>query len=209
MEYQDLIFKESNLDANDSISTYNGWGAQQNPHSFEIFYNFLKDVKPSRILEIGTSLGGFTSFLKYSCNRLNIECEIITYDIYGRHEYEAMKQFGIDVRVENVFDLQYTELKQDVIDFIQKDGVTIILCDGGNKKLEFNLLSNFMKKGDFILAHDYADNKEIFDTKIFKKLWNWHEIDDNDISEACERNNLETYNKNEFDKAVWVCKIKK
>ena len=81
----------------------------------------MKDVKPSRILEIGTSLGGFTSFLKYSCDRLNIECEIITYDIYGRHEYEAMRQFGIDVRVENVFDLQYTELKQDVIDFIQKD----------------------------------------------------------------------------------------
>ena len=66
-----------------------------------------------------------------------------------------------------------------------------------------------MKKGDFILAHDYADNKEIFDTKIFKKLWNWHEIDDNDITDACERNNLETYSKNEFDKAVWVCKIKK
>lgn len=208
MEYEDLIFKKSNLEANDSISTYNGWGAQQNHHSFKIFYNFIRDVKPSRILEIGTSLGGFTTFLKYSCNRLNINCDIITYDIYNRNEYNDMRNFGVDVRVENIFDSHYTELKKEVIDFIQKEGVTIILCDGGNKKLEFNLLSNFMKKNDYILAHDYAENKEVFENKIFKKLWNWHEIEDKDIYEACVRNNLKSYNKNEFDDAVWVCKIK-
>jgi cephalosporin hydroxylase len=209
MEYQDLLFKKSNLDANDSISTYNGWGAQQNPHAFETFYNFLKDVRPSRILEIGTALGGFTTFLKYTCDRLNIDCEIITYDIYGRHGYDEMRKYGIDVRIENIFNHNYTELKQDVIDFINKKGVTIVLCDGGDKKLEFNILSNFIKNGDYILAHDYAENKHVFNNTVFKKLWNWHEIEDRDISEACKRNNLESYNKDVFDKAVWVCKIKK
>jgi len=50
MEYEDKVFKKSSLEHNDSISTYNGWGAQQNPNAFEVFYNFLNEVKPSRIL---------------------------------------------------------------------------------------------------------------------------------------------------------------
>ena len=32
-------------------------------------------------------------------------------------------------------------------------------------KENFNLLSKFIKPGDFILAHDYGESKEIFDTK--------------------------------------------
>ena len=40
------------------------------------------------------------------------------------------------------------------------------------------------------------------------KIWNWHEISDKDIEDACLRNNLKTYNKEIFDKVVWVCKIK-
>ena len=43
MEYEDKIYKKSSLEYNDSISTYNGWGAQQNPNTFEVFYNFLNE----------------------------------------------------------------------------------------------------------------------------------------------------------------------
>ena len=52
MEYEDKVYKKSNLEHNDSISTYDGWGAQQNPNAFEVFYNFLNEIKPLRILEI-------------------------------------------------------------------------------------------------------------------------------------------------------------
>ena len=69
MEYEDKVYKKSNLEHNDSISTYDCWGAQQNPNAFEVFYNFLNEIKPLRILEIGTSLGGFTSFLNYATKR--------------------------------------------------------------------------------------------------------------------------------------------
>ena len=37
---------------------------QQNHNVFEVFYNFLNETKPKQILEIGTALGGFTSFLQ-------------------------------------------------------------------------------------------------------------------------------------------------
>lgn len=209
MQYEDKVYKRANLEHNDSISTYNGWGAQQNPNVFETFYNFLNDIKPRRILEIGTSLGGFTSFLNYSVKRLNIDCHILSYDIYYKDWYEQMKSDGIDVRVENIFNLHYTELKEEVEKFIKQDGVTLVLCDGGSKIHEFNLLSNYIKEGDFIMAHDYSQDRETFERDVYLKIWNWFEISDEDIREACERNNLETYDKEKFDNVVWVCKVKK
>ena len=208
MEYEDKVYKKSNLEHNDSISTYDGWGAQQNPNAFEVFYNFLNEIKPLRILEIGTSLGGFTSFLNYATKRLNIPCNILSYDIHFKDWYNDMINEGIDVRVENVFNHHYTEVKQEVIDFIQQDGMTLILCDGGSKIHEFKILSNYMKNNDFIMAHDYSQNKETFKENVYMKIWNWHEIEDKDIQEACEKNNLISYNQEIFNTIAWGCKVK-
>jgi hypothetical protein len=147
--------------------------------------------------------------LNYTCKKLSLNCHILSYDINEQGWYKDMISEGIDVRVENVFNLHYTEVKQEVIDFIQQDGITLILCDGGSKIHEFNLLSNYMKQGDYIMAHDYSQDKETFEKDVYMKLWNWHEISDKDIQEACDRNNLTSYDKESFDKVVWVCKIKK
>lgn len=209
MILENLITKKTNLEQNDSLTIINGWAAQQNPKAFEVFYEFLKEVKPSRILEIGTSLGGFTKFLNEVRNELNLNCNILTYDIYGRQEYDILIKEGIDLRIENIFNNSYTTVSQDVINFIESPGVTIVLCDGGDKIREFNLLSNFLKVGDYILAHDYAENSEVFQNKIFMKFWNWHEISESDIVDVCEKNNLVDFKKNDFNEAVWVCKIKK
>lgn len=209
MEYENLIQKSSNLELNDSITNYDGWGAQQNPHTFEVFYNFLKKVKPKQILEIGTSLGGFTFFLKKSCQRLGIDCSILTYDIYGRHGYDDLVSNGIDVRIENVFNSDYSIVEKEVIDYINKEGTSLVLCDGGDKIKEFNLLSNYLKIGDIIMAHDYSYDKKTFDTEINKKYWNWFEISEKDIKESCLRNNLYDLDVEKFKKCVWVCKIKK
>jgi tRNA A58 N-methylase Trm61 len=205
---KDNITKKSNLESNDSLSCYLGHEAQQNPHAFEVFYNFLEKEKPKRIIEIGTALGGFTMFLKLSCNELGLNTEIVTYDINGRHGYKLLREVGVDVRIENIFYEDYKEVKQDVINYIQEEGVTAVLCDGGYKIGEFNLLSQFLKKGDFIMAHDYAESEKTFVDKIDKKYWNWLEIQDTDIKESVDRYNLISYNKEDFDKAVWVCKVK-
>jgi cephalosporin hydroxylase len=208
MIFEDKITKKCNLEHNDSISTYNGWGAQQNYNAFEVFHNFINDIKPKRILEIGTSLGGFTSFLKYTSDKLGIQCDVLTYDIYEKSWYTELTSIGIDVRIKNIFSEGYTKVDQEVIDFIQFDGTTIILCDGGDKVREFNILSNYLKSGDFILGHDYAYDKNTFDEKVNRKLWNWHELSEQDIENACDRNNLKDYNREIFESVVWVCKIK-
>jgi Ni,Fe-hydrogenase I small subunit len=56
MNIQENITKFTNLETNDSLSAFQGHTAQQYHGAFEVFYNFIKDVKPKRILEIGTSL---------------------------------------------------------------------------------------------------------------------------------------------------------
>lgn len=209
MEFEDKIYKKCDLECDDSISSYEHWGAQQNYNVFETFHNFLKEVKPSQILEIGTSLGGFTCFLNYTCQKCKIDCKILTYDINETQGYNFMIENGIDARVENVFNDDYSIVKQEVIDFIQKNGTTLVLCDGGNKISEFNLLSNYLKDGDIIMAHDYAKDEETFNSEVYKKLWNWFEISDKDIQSACKQNNLMSYKDDIFNKVVWVGKIKK
>lgn len=208
MNFNEEITKKVNLIMNDGLSSYMGLSSQQNHNVYEVFYNFLNEIKPKRILEIGTALGGFTQFLKKVSDESQLDISILSYDIHEMSWYQNMIQSGIDVRVENVFDPNYQSVKQDVIDFIQQDGVTLVLCDGGNKVGEFNILSNYIKENDIIMAHDYVDTRENFNENYYEKIWNWHEISESDIANACEKNNLKSYNKEIFDSVIWVCKIK-
>jgi len=207
---KEKITRKSDLvNTMDSLSSYDGMTCQQNPHCFEAFYNLIEDKKPVRILEIGTALGGLTRFLKHACNELNLDTDIRTYDINGRHEHGVLIKEGVDVRIENIFESGYTDLKnREIIEFIKQDGLTIVLCDGGNKIKEFNILSQYLKIGDIIMAHDYSYDSETFSKKINKIYWNWHEISESDIQESIEKYNLKPYMQDEFDIAVWVCKIK-
>lgn len=203
------ITRESKLAEHDSLSSYLGHAAQQNHYAYEAFYNLLNEVKPSRILEIGTAMGGFTMFLKLTCNDLRLNIPILSYDIHGRQEHSTLIESGVDVRIENVFNDNYSEVKQEIIDYIQQDGTTLVLCDGGWKIGEFNLLSKFIKQGDIIMAHDYASTTDYFNNHINLKFWNWLEIQDSDIQGAVSNNNLEPFMQEQFTQAVWVCKIKK
>lgn len=208
MEFNKSIIREINLTENQGLSAYMNYSAQQHHDVYVVFYNFIKKAKPKRILEIGTALGGFTQFLKEASNDLLLDVDILSYDIYERPWYGDLKNNGIDVRVENIFNDDYSHVKEEVVNFIKKDGITIVLCDGGNKVMEFNILSKYLKAGDFIMAHDYAPDINFFSQFIYNKIWNWCEITDDDIQKCCEENNLISYEKDSFLNVVWVCKRK-
>ena len=202
------ITKKTNLLANDSLSSFDGHSSQQFHDVYQVFYDFITEVKPKRILEIGTALGGFTMFLKTITEELELNTKILTFDISARPWYSDMVKKGIDVRVEDIFG-DFKDVPEDIKNFIRSEGTTIVLCDGGWKIGEFNLLSKFIKQGDFIMAHDYCVDKSTFEKEINNKIWNWLEIVEDDISEASKENGLEFYNQNKFSKVVWVCKYKK
>ena len=208
MNIQENITKFTDLTKNDSLSAFKGHTAQQSHNAYQVFYDFISEVKPVRILEIGTALGGFTEFLKIITDELNLNTKILSYDISERPWYNQMIEKGIDVRVENIFNEDWSGVKQEVVDFVQQEGLTLVLCDGGWKIGEFKIFSKLIKNGDYILAHDYSVSKEIYELEIKDKVWNWCEITESDIEQSVVENNLKSYNQDKFSQAVWVCKIK-
>ena len=208
MNIQENITRFTDLTKNDRLSAFKGHTAQQSHNAYQVFYDFISEVKPVRILEIGTALGGFTEFLKIITDELNLNTKILSYDISERPWYNQMIEKGIDVRVENIFNEDCSGVKQEVVDFVQQEGLTLVLCDGGWKIGEFKIFSKLIKNGDYILAHDYSVSKEIYELEIKDKVWNWCEITESDIEQSVVENNLKSYNQDKFSQAVWVCKIK-
>jgi hypothetical protein len=82
------------------------------------------------------------------------------------------------------------------------------MCDGGNKINEVNLLADLLKPGDYIMAHDYSETKEYFETHINPKEWLWCEITFADVQEALDRNGCVPYMQEEFQSVVWMCRRK-
>jgi hypothetical protein len=190
---------------------YKGNTVQQHENAGNVFKKLFINKKPARILEIGTAYGGLTILLRDILNELNMQNTIIrTYDNYHKHYLDNI--IGIESIIDNIFTKSYLELNDEksksVIEYIQLDGVTILLCDGGSKKDEFRLLSPYLKPGDIIMAHDYAPNQEYFNRHIKNKIWSWMEIEDSDIEESVILNNLNPYMSEEFTNVVWVCKEK-
>lgn len=187
----------------------------QHRDSPKVFREFLELVRPSSILEIGTFHGGLTLLLRDILDEIGLANSIIrTYDI---DEQEFLKPLVIDRKVEvvtkNLFNSDYsdwnTDLDKNEIDsFIKRDGVSLVLCDGGCKKCEFNLLAPLLKKNDIIMAHDYAPYNEYFEQYMKDNIWDWHEIQDSDIIETVQLYNLKNFNQTLMQNIAWASLIK-
>jgi cephalosporin hydroxylase len=191
---------------------YKGYTAQQHDDAFDVFKNFLADIKPKRILEIGTAGGGFTLFLRETLNELGLnDTTIKSFDVVETNWYNTIRENNIEIIIENIFDHSYLNLEKPerIVPYIQSEGTTLVLCDGGHKIGEFNMIAPHIKVGDYIMAHDYIDTWENYLENYVDKIWNWCEIEEKYISKVSENENLVHYNKENFDKVVWVCKIKK
>jgi len=192
-------------------TSYKGLIAQQHSSAFRIFIRFLTEIKPKRILEIGTGGGGFILFLRDVLDSIDLkESAVRTYDVVHDNCDQVLRANRIDVRIVNLFHETYARLEnpQEIVPFIQGHGCTLVMCDGLNKIGEFRILSQFIKPGDYIMAHDYVDSWDRYETEFLDKIWNWCEIEEKDIAECSQRNNLQDYWKDGFDEAVWVCKRK-
>jgi hypothetical protein len=208
MNIQDNITKFTDLDIDDSLSCFQGHSAQQFHGVYKVFYEIINEMKPKRILEIGTALGGFTTFLSIICKDLNLLTNIRSYDIHRQSWANDLISIGIDIRTENIFTENFLDISDEVKDYIAQEGITLVLCDGGYKIGEFNILSKYIKPKDIIMAHDYAPNSEYFNEHMKYKIWNWHEIKDEDIADACIKYNLKEYMGDKLLSAAWVGKEK-
>lgn len=204
------INKTIDLINNDGLCVISNHAAQQHHNAINLFYDFISEIKPKKIIEIGTALGGFTALLGLCKQNLNLNTDIFSYDIINHPWYNELINYGVISNTHNIFNENYdTLIDTTVADTIRSDGVTLVLCDGGCKKCEFNILSQYLKNNDIIMTHDYAPNKQYFNINMNLKIWNWHEIEDNDIIDSINKYNLvkhEWYDK--FLNVAWGCFVK-
>ena len=190
---------------------YKGYTAQQVDDFYPTIKKFLEEVRPARILEIGTAGGGFILAVKDILNEMGLSnVPVKTFDVTESTHYKGLRSHNVEVNIENIFDHAYLNLVKPemIVPYIQEEGTTIVFCDGGHKVGEFNSIAPHIKTGDFILAHDYIDTWDNFQTNYRDKIWNWCEVEEKYIEKVSIEQSLEFYNKEEFDKIVWVCKKK-
>lgn len=183
----------------------------QHAAAIDVFRRFIVRVKPQRIVEIGTAQGGFTLALRHLLDEAGLTASTVkSFDINRYPWFETLAQSNLELITEDVFHPAYLKLTKPglIVPFIQGPGVTVVLCDGGYKVGEFNLLARYIKEGDYILAHDYIETESAFQQDFLGKIWNWHEVRAQDIAESCQAYGLEDYQQDEFRNVVWVCKRK-
>jgi len=180
----------------------------------EIFQKFLFDLKPQRILEIGTFHGGLTLLLRDILDNIGLNNAIIkTYDINNQEFLKPLvKDRKVKVETKNIFNDSYTDFVNqqeeiEISNFIKQPGVSLVMCDGGCKKCEYNLLAKFLKEGDVIMAHDYAPDEEYFQQYMKDKVWNWLEINDLDIDKTNTQYNLVPYLQDMMQSVAWCSRI--
>lgn len=196
---------------------YKGLFLMQNDNAADAFKTLLETHRPSKVLEIGTFHGGLAMLLRDTLDSVGLQDTWIrTYDtaeqkfLKPRVEKENLK---IDVQTKNLFSYSYLEwkdetTKNEIKDFVDSGSPTLVLCDGGCKRCEFNLIAPLLRPGDVIMAHDYAPDQDVFDREIKDKIWNWLEIQDKNINATAREHSLVPYHQEMMQKAAWLCKIK-
>ena len=180
----------------------------QNDGVKEVFPNFLEQVKPKRIVEIGTFAGGLTLLLRGMLDELGLnDTHIKTFEYLDSDFSHIFDGKNIEsVAGVNIFDEEFNLIKSEYVDeYIKGDGTTVVLCDGGRKSKEFQQLSPLLKEGDIIMVHDYIDTEKNFHSNFKNKIWNWHEVSQNMLEEDCEKNNLYPFFEEEMKRVVWGC----
>jgi hypothetical protein len=182
----------------------NKYTAQQTQGVWEVFEKFLLKEQFDKILEIGTSIGGFTHFITEFSKENNIDTEIMSLDINPPNQ--KLLDMGVKNLQLNALDIKNLS-KLEV--FLKTDKKILILCDGGDKPKEFSLFSKYIKVNDFIMAHDYAISYDYFEDNIKNKKWDWCQITEDEIIAPCTKFSLIDYTDLNFVEEMWVCKTKK
>ncbi len=175
------------------------YSASQKSNVIDKFDSLLSTELFDNIVEIGTYQGGLTIILDAIKKKHDLTVKIHTFDPY-------IWDLNIFATVQDKFlqrDVRFLQLDACneegslYIKHIFSLGKTCLLCDAYKIK-EFNKFAEYLKPGDFIMAHDYSKDGN-------KHGWEWIEIMFGDIKENVTKNNLVIYDKIAFDDAVWAC----
>lgn len=133
--------------------------------------------------------------------------DVITFDLCKPDELIEPMMKMLDVAH---FQEDYWQLAPAIEATIVMPGTTFLLCDGGNKQLEFARFASAMKPGDVIAAHDYDAAHEVDpEIPMNARPWQWSEIKPKQVEYEATKNDLEPWLQEYFDLAGWLVYRKK
>ena len=173
-------------------------GIAQRPEVFDAFRTFFSQTMPLRILEIGTGHGGLTMGLRDILRELyQPDVPFVSIDINEYPYFSVlMEKQNITFICADVF-----SIKEQLKNWVNEDGLSIVLCDGGDKPAEFNYFASVVKPGDIVMAHDYTG-------WLGHLEWNWSEITDAEVEDACRAHNMKPYMEDVMGRVMWASKRK-
>uniref|UniRef100_A0A6M3LYE2 Putative methyltransferase n=1 Tax=viral metagenome TaxID=1070528 RepID=A0A6M3LYE2_9ZZZZ len=132
----------------------------------EYFKQFFAYWVPDNIIEFGTGDGEFTAILR----KLGM-FDIYSFDIQGGNiEIPGVTYYKMDI----------FKYEKDIVDIFKLNKI-LLLCDDGDKIKEIGTFAKYLKSGDVIMAHDYADDMESFNKF---KYWRTCELIFADVQDA-------------------------
>lgn len=152
------------------ITYFLGMKMAQTKKSINVWEKLLISYDFKRVLEIGTYKGNLSLYLLLYC--INSRAEFYTYDpkkLWGGSLLKNNLSFSDYYYKWDVF-----EHEQEIGDIIQKEGMSIVFCDGNDKSREFNVFVPYMKVGDVLGVHD----------------WNTEYSSEEDMRESIDKYNL-------------------
>lgn len=186
------IFDLPNFESYDNIEL------GQTPKTTETFSNIIEEF--DTIIEIGFHRGGLSNWLfKNKKPETNLYCYDIT------KEYLQCNEKINFIISDCLSPSSISEIKNT----IKTGKKTLVLCDGGNKEIEFEIYSKFLKEGDVIMLHDYCDDFNYYN--VLSKVKNWPSPPEsylNNITNSIKNNNLKPYKYYEFRNIFWGSFIK-
>jgi hypothetical protein len=174
--------------------------AAQTPGIEASFKSILNSI--DTIVEIGFNRGALSLWL--SRNK-KAKTKLVSYDI--TFQDKCVDAPEIDFRLGDCFEECIIE---EIRSLIQRNGKTLLLCDGGNKEKEFEIYASFLKDGDVIMLHDYAHSDSEYE--VIKESIGWETPPESryeNIKDLLDLNNLIPYQYEMFKNVLWGSFIKK
>lgn len=163
------------------VNTLAGVEMQQTWHALYALNRFLsEESKIKQIIELGTAKGGLTVF--FGMEMRSCDGEVHSFDIEPpTGDFERFRGIlPIVFYKKSVFDEFTVKLVQKLL---KPPNKTLIFCDNGNKIKELDLYAPLLKRGDYIMAHDYRT-----------------EVLEPDVKKLIEKHNLKLCKQDLFDK---------
>jgi predicted O-methyltransferase YrrM len=140
--------------------SFAGQITQHNFYTYHVISRVLAaNPQVKSIIEFGTGHGALTLYLKLWAARLGVE--IHTFDVHPFVRNDGVEvmfeRLGIHYHIMSITD----EPAKQLIKTIIAGKPTYIVCDNGNKPLEFATYAPFLPQGSVISAHDWGVAGEI------------------------------------------------